>query len=344
VRLRCGAHTHTNTRASHADTGTRSNRQEGGRECQGGERAGPGGTRRPFTNLARANVLTVGCCAYAPAPHHRPVYEAPLPGDYKSRQVPCSAWCAKRAPPPERRVGGPLPNPTLRRTHHRIGCGVCCRGERAARRLSLELPHARRTRGGFSASLTRCKGGGRCRGWSNSFRDRAIAAPPWHRDRTPGFPTFARTRAGSKRETMERPPSDPFVTARAAGGQPRPSPLDRLARLSEAVQRPHSPCDETACNTSNLNATLVAGTVPMEVGRTPHLCRRVPGTATPHTATLHGDLCANSSLTCPASWAPPRASLDSPRSADAYSSSSASPDCRHVEAHRQKNNLPRALR
>ena len=135
-------HTHKYTRVARRH-GHKSNRQEGGRECQGGERAGPGGTRRPFTNLARANVLTVGCCAYAPAPHHRPVYEAPLPGDYTSRQVPCSAWYAGRAPPPERRVGGPLPNPTLRRTHHRIGCGVCCRGERAARRLSLERPAAR---------------------------------------------------------------------------------------------------------------------------------------------------------------------------------------------------------
>jgi len=75
-------HTHKHTRVARRH-GHRSNRQEGGRECQGGERAGPGGTRRPFTNLARANVLTVGCCAYAPAPHHRPVYEAPLPDDYR---------------------------------------------------------------------------------------------------------------------------------------------------------------------------------------------------------------------------------------------------------------------
>ena len=76
------------------------------------------------------------------------------------------------APPPERPVGVPLPNSARRLMHHQKGCDVACRGELSAGLLSLGRTAvcAPDVGGVLGRTLTRCKGGGWCRGWGNSLR------------------------------------------------------------------------------------------------------------------------------------------------------------------------------
>jgi hypothetical protein len=124
------ARTHTETqRRRQAQTPDRSIRR--GRECQGGERGRPEGAKLTFTDLARANVLTLGRCACARGPHHNFVAEAPLGGG-QLRPFPLAACRPDHAPSLGHPAAHRPPKSTRRPLRQQIGCGVVRRSGRVA--------------------------------------------------------------------------------------------------------------------------------------------------------------------------------------------------------------------